>query len=399
MNRWILRLPWLAAAAFVVAAYCWMRSDPRIPKEAFRDYSIYNTSPEGVSLAYGYLGSTGHDVRPLAHSLDKALLPDNAVLLRLRPEPPADFSEVDAGRSVHLKPEHAWDQKEASTYAFTAEEEDWVRRGGRLVIAIDRSYGSVGVRSLASPPPAKVYPLWPDVERLAPPSPRILTGPTARECVTLFASGEGAVLGRQSRGKGDVLLCSVPEIFQNRSLGSADHLALLARLASTGRPVYFDEYVHGVASGTGALEVLRSWGFGPFLGVWMIAAGVSFWRRRVRLGPEEDDHRETRVEAVDLVDSLSVLYRRMLPRAQAVRLYEQEFVNAVAIQTGLRHEALQARARQLLAADGVEPPGDRNLSQRGFQRQLDRINFAFRRLKDEKRPGSRQAAPAGARST
>ena len=145
------------------------------------------------------------------------------------------------------------------------------------------------------------------------------------------------------------------------------------------------------------MEILRRWGFGPFLAMIVLFCLVSFWRRRVRVGPEEDDARETRVEAVDFVDSLALLYRRMMPRRHALTLYGKAFEKAVAVQTGLRDAALKARVEELLPPRQARPAKGKDLPAQDFDRELELINDAFRRLNDAKRPGSRRSAAAGPR--
>ena len=395
MSRWASRLPWIAGAIFVAASVAWLARDSRIRHEAFRDYSIYNASAKGLSLAYRYLESTGRTVQPLARAVERAFLPANGVLLRIRPEAIADPSLAGDPNAVGLRPLHAWDSKDPSKYAFTPEEEEWVRGGGRLVIAIDRPYGSIGVEAAGSEAPRKVFPIWPGVERIDPPAVRRLG--RVPDGVSLYAAGAGPVVVRSRRGAGDIVLCSAPEVFQNGHLPRADHLALLDRLAPSGRPVYFDEFVHGAQGGAGTVEILRQWGFGPFLVLIVLAALSSFWRRRVRVGPEEDDARETRVEAVDFVDSLALLYRRMLPRRHALTLYAKEFERAVAVQTGLRDAALKARIAELLPPRGERAARGKDLAVPDFERELEQINQAFRRLNDAKRSGSGRPAAAGAR--
>jgi hypothetical protein len=398
MSRWSARLPWLAGALFVAVGLGWLWRDAKVRHEAFREYSIYNASAKGLSIAYRYLESKGRTVAPLARPVARAFLPADAVLLRIRPEAdPFKFPDFETDtRTVPIRPAHARDGTEQSSYAFTPEEEEWVRGGGRLVLAIDRRYGSVDVGIPASGPARKVFPLWPGVARLDPPSLRPLRGPTAREGVSVFASPDGPVLSRLRRGKGEIVLCSLPELFQNGLLGKADHLALLEQLAGSGRAVFFDEYVHGIETGAGTMEILRQWGFGPFIAMIVLAALVAFWRRRVRVGPEEDDARETRVEAVDFVDSLAVLYRRMMPRRHALTLYAKTFEKAVAVQTGLRDDALQARVAELLPTR-ARPAKGKDLTVPDFHRELELLNNAFRRLNDAKRPGSGRSAAAGPR--
>lgn len=395
MSRWASRLPWIAVAIFVAASLAWLSRDSRIRHEAFRDYSIYNASAKGLSLAYRYLESTGRAVQVLARPVERAFLPANGILLRIRPEAIVDHDLDSDDKVVGLRPAHAWDEKDPSRYAFTPEEEEWIRGGGRLVIAIDRPYGQIGVEPAGTELLRKVFPVWPGVERIDPPSARALR--QVPDGVCLFSSGAAPVIVRSRRGAGDLVLCSTPELFQNGHLPRADHLALLDRLAETGRPVYFDEYVHGAQGGAGMVEILRQWGFGPFLVLIFLAAVASLWRRRVRVGPEEDDARETRVEAVDFVDSLALLYRRMLPRRHALALYSREFERAVAAQTGLRDAALKARVAELLPPRPVRPVRGKDLAVPDFENELNHLNIAFRRLNDAKRPGNQRPASAGAR--
>jgi hypothetical protein len=397
MNRWTRRLPWAVAAFFVIGSLVWLSRDSRIPREAFVDYSVYNTSPRGLSLAYGYLAASQRTVRPLARPVERAFLPHDGVLFRIRPQTPAGSFPRGNDQALHLRPIHAWDDKQPSKYPFSAEEEDWVRGGGRLVLALDHAYSSIVTRDLDGALPGKVFPAWPGVERLEPPKGRVL-GPTpSGSGYAVFAAAGQPVLVRHPQGKGEILLCSVPELFQNGTIGRGDHLALLERLAGDGRPVYFDEYVHGIEGEAGMLEILRQWGFGPFLALILLAALGSFWRRRVRVGPEEDDSRETRVEAVDFVDALALLYRRMLPRRHALALYARAFGQAVSVQTGLRDAALEARVREYLPSRQPRPLKNKDLPVQDFQRELELINLAFRRLNDAKRPGIGRNNAAGAR--
>jgi hypothetical protein len=391
MSRWSGRLPWIAGALFVAASLAWISRDSRIRHEAFRDYSVYNASAKGLSLAYRYLESTGRAVEVLARPVERAFLPKDGVLLRVRPEAAVDVSVDVSSKNPGLR--IVGDSP--SRYAFTPEEEEWVRGGGRLVIAIDRPYGSIDVASAGSATAVKVFPVWPGVERLDPPTVRGLR--RVPDGVSVFAAGAEAVIVRSRRGAGEIVLCSVPELFQNGHLPRVDHLALLDRLAPAGRPVFFDEHVHGAQGGAGTIEILRQWGFGPFLVLIVLAALASFWRRRVRVGPEEDDSRESRIEAVDFVDSLALLYRRMVPRRHALTLYAREFERAVAVKTGLRDAALKARVADFLPPRPARPVKGKDLPVPDFEKELELINLAFRRLNDAKRSGNQRPAPAAAR--
>ncbi|MHC4251067.1 MAG: hypothetical protein ACYS9X_18250, partial [Planctomycetota bacterium] len=174
-----------------------------------------------------------------------------------------------------------------------------------------------------------------------------------------------------------------------------DHLALLEALAGRGRPVYFDEYVHGMESRAGALEIVRGWGLGALVVTGALAAVAAFWRARRRIGPPEDDFRETRVEAVDFVDSLAELYGRALRRIEALALYEESFRQGASVSTGLRGPALEERVKSL--TKGLDIPTNlaaglaaadrrvRDMSVQEFNRYLRGLNQAFGRLEHAKR--------------
>jgi hypothetical protein len=275
-----------------------------------------------------------------------------------------------------------------------------MRGGGRLVLALDRSHGAIGLRDRSEPgAPRKVFPDWAGVERLDPPMSRAFSSLPPGGGHALFAAGGDALIVRRSQGAGELVLCSLPELFLNDHIGRGDHLALLERLAGTGRPVLFDERIHGMEGDSGVLDVLRLWGFGPFLVLICAASAVSFWRQRIRVGPEEDDAREQRVEAVDFVDSLALLYNRMLPRRHALALYVRSFEQAVAAQTGLREAALEVRIKDFLPRRPLPSAKGRDMSVQEFGVALEIVNQAFGRLNDAKRSGRGRQAAAGARRT
>ena len=114
---------------------------------------------------------------------------------------------------------------------------------------------------------------------------------------------------------------------------------------------------------------------------------VLYWRLRVRLGAEEEEYRETRNVTVDVVDALAPLYRRALKRHQALALYHQFFVQAVAQRTGLKGRALRERALELCGSRDFSSPFTRrkDYTNSEFKDLLWQLNEAFRRLEHGKR--------------
>jgi len=309
-----------------------------------------------------------------------------------------DESDGDEGSPVSGPPEHP------GRFAplLTADEEEWVAGGGRLVLGIAGSYGPLWTeREPSREPLAKVFPIWPEVSTLRLLDRRVLRGPALGRAHAVLLAGENPVIARLPLGRGDVVLLSCPDVFHNARLAVGDHLALLTALAgpagtaSAGRPVYFDERSHGLHADEGLLAVLSRWGLGPALLFAGLAALALFCRQAVRIGPPERDPGDTRSEAVDLVDSLGELYDRALSRGDAVRLYWEGFVHTVAIDTGLSGAALEARARELAAGFTPSPalglprsplslaPSD-DLSREGFEHALAALNSARRRARDGK---------------
>jgi hypothetical protein len=393
-----LRGVWLGlgALAYFAASLGWLNASRPLNRSAFAAGSVYNTSPDGLSLAYRYLRSrTGASV--LARPLDPGEVEPWAVIFRARPRPQRpireDPEEGEGGDQDEAKKAGAKDQgKKAKAKPklapeaalLTRAEENWVRGGGRLVLALAESLGPAQVEVLSGPRPPraeKVFPLWEGVKAIYPEPRRVLAGAALQDSHAVFLLGERPLLARRPLDRGELFLLAAPEVLENGRLGQGDHLALLQALAGRDRPVYFDEHAHGIGSEPGLLALLLRLGFGPLL-VLLVALGMAaFWRGRRRLGPAVDDHQESRSDAVDLLDSLGQFYDRSLRRDEAAFLYRQALARAVAYRTGLRGPALPARVASLAGPGG--PPINRSaqdLSQAAFARALESSNHGFRRL-------------------
>ncbi len=396
-----------AVAAYLLGVVVWVRYDRRSIREVFDPGSVFNTGDKGLSLAYGYLRAkgAGRDAAATLHRrADPQSLPRHGVLFRVRPtvvpfllpEREEDEKEKTDGkdekdeRGAEEKAKEKKEQDKRATPLLTEGEEAWVRAGGRLVLGLDRFYGPLWVEEVDKKKKLavrKVFPLWPGLADLQPDERMVLGGPALAGAHAVVLDGEAPIVVRIPLGAGEVFLLSCPEILQNGLLGKGHHLALLEALAgvAAGRPVRFDERAHGLGDASGVAETLGDWGFGPLLLLAMLGAAATVWRAGVRIGPPDRDDRESRSEAVELLDSLADLYDRALDQADALRLYRESFVQTVAAETGLRGPALEARAQQLLAAAGGSEPAANDLSRGRFDRVLATLNQAFGRLQDAKR--------------
>jgi hypothetical protein len=366
----------LAIAAFFIAALIWIGSN-RVSSHAFPFRSALNTSPNGCSLAYAYLGRRGM-VKMLTTPLRDGVVPAHAIVFRIDSFDAEDFRGED-DEPDDLKPKTA-------PYFLAPPEEEFVRGGGRLVLANGYLGGGLAMREDAGKIAAKVFPIWAGIEPISLPEPHgVAPRSLPRAMHTIFAGNGEAVVARETIGKGDVIVIAVPEIFENKNLAADQHLALLSALADIHRPIYFDEYAHGIASDDGALALMTEWRLGPLLILGGIAALLTFWRNARRVGPPDAEERDTRSDAIDLVASLGALYGRSMSNGDAIALYRAALERTVAAQTGLRGDALHKRVTEL--THGLTPATGEKIAAHAFDRQLTAINDAFRTLERTARGG------------
>jgi hypothetical protein len=374
----------VAAILYVVIVVAWIGSDKRVPRQTFDKFSAESTADDGLSLAFAYLQKRGgHHVEKLTRAID-ATLPPNAVVVRAGEV----YSELDFFRRIEEereKDEKKSDKKskpkpkqKISIPLLTSDEEEFVRRGGRIVLAVTHRYAGLDVHGSPGKSATKVFPAWNDIETIALPEPRVLSGDAVlRASHALYAIGESQAISRIPIGSGDVIAMGAPELFANKHI--AAHLDLLTALIGDRRPVFFDEYVHGEAADDGALALMKDWNLGPFLLLLLFAFVLALWRNGVALGAREDDFRDTRSEAVDLVASLGALYDRSMSNGEAIVLYHQALTRAVAAQSGLRGDALHRRVDELTGYMRV-PGKQERLDSGAFKRSLMKINEGFGRI-------------------
>ncbi len=373
----------LVGVAYAIATLVWVGNDRRIAKQTFDSFSAANTGDEGLSLAMKYLARTGHrNVKMLTTPFDR-VTPGAAVfrVVEGRDVWSLDAMEDEEQSDLPKKKKGEAKQKKHAFIAplLTADEDTFVRNGGRLIIAIGVEYDLITARDASGPQKAtKVFPIWPALDTLTLEPARTLQSPEVlRHTHALYVIGDQPAIVRMAIGRGDVILMATPEAFDNEHI--AKHLDLLTALAGDHRVIYFDETVHGLMSEGGTLDLLKSWRLGPMLILLLVVAVIAIWRGARSIGPREDDYRESRSDAVDLVVSLGALYDATMNNAQAIALYHQAFTHAVAAQTGLRGEALQKRIATL-TGNLLPPARSDTLDAETFYRQLSILNESFRRL-------------------
>ena len=359
----------LAAAivAFAALSILWIVSDRRAAQRIYDVYSSANTSGQGLSLARGYLAKQ-RNVAMLTPPLSRSNLERDAVVFRVVESVPIRFDPEDLEENQVGPPRP---RREA---LLNEAEEAFVRGGGRLIIAAP----AVALDMVPAPEKIakKVFPLWAGVGDLALPDAASGFSTLRPRMHTIFASGTLAIIARERIGSGELLLISAPQLLQNDGLAHGNHLQLLNALAGTNRTVYFDEVPHGMISGDGSLALLKEWNLGPFLLLIAAVAVLIFWRAGRRIGEPEDDYRETRSDAVDLVRSLGALYQNVTSDAEAIALYHDALTRTVASLSGLRGDALRKRVDDLTG--GLVPPGrEGRMPASIFNRDLNTLNEAF----------------------
>ena len=344
----------LAIAAFVSIAIVWIVSDPRARERVYDDFSSANTSDAGLSQAYAYLARRGRTAM-LTRPLGREPIESDAVVFRITHELPLFFDPEDLNENEVGPP------RPRERPLLSDAEDAFVRRGGRMIVGAH--IGALPSGSPSAKTAVKVFPIWPGVDELKVPEITSAFLELHPRMHALFVAGDRVIVARERIGDGDLYVVAWPEIFQNEHLADAHHLALLVALAGR-RPVYFDEVLHGIVSGDGALELMKHWNLGAFLVLSCVVALLVFWRAGRRVGPAEEDHRETRSDAIDLVRSLAALYRDVTTKHEALKLYHESLTRTVAHKSGLRGDALRKRVDDLT---------------RG-RRTMNAINEAFQKL-------------------
>lgn len=352
----------LAIALFATIGVLWIVTDRRASGRVYDEFSSANTSTAGVSQAAAYLGRRGKSAM-LVRPVRRTPLEANAVVFRLTRKLPLYFNPAA------LDDEFIGPPKPRERVLLNDAEDAFVRRGGRIVIGAHM--GALPAATPATKNAEKVFPVWPGIDKLTIGEASSAFTELRPRMHAVFAAGDRVVLARERIGDGDLIVLSWPEVFQNNNLAKANHLALLAALAGQ-RPVYFDEVPHGILGDDGALALMAEWNLGPFLVMLCAVAALVCWRGARRVGPPEDDHRETRSDAVDLVGSLAALYGDVTTQHESLKLYHEALTRTVAHTSGLRGDALRNRVDELT----------------GGQRTLAAINEGFMKMQVHRRTGS-----------
>ena len=349
----------LAIAAFAAIGLLWIVADRRASERVYDEYSSANTSDSGVSQASAYLARRGK-VSMLTRTIGRDPIEPDAVVFRLTDKLQMFFDPED------LEGDQVGPPRPRELPILSDADDAFVRNGGRMIVGAHIAMLQPATPSENSA--KKVFPVWPGVDTLTVPTTTIAFARLRPRMHALFVAGTHVVVARERIGRGELYVVAWPELFQNGNLAKDNNLTFLAALAGK-RPVYFDEVPHGIIGSDGALSIMADWNLGPFLVLLFVIAALVFWRGSRRVGLPEEDHRETRSDAVDLVQSLAALYADVTTNTEALRLYHDALTRTVAHTTGLRGAALRNRVDELT----------------GGRRTLDAINEGFSKMQSSSR--------------
>ena len=382
-GRWLI--VGTAIAAFFIAFASWIGDDPRLAGHEYDAFSSYNTSPGGMSQAFGYLAARRPGVSRLIRSVAFERPPHDAIILRFGSERVPVYVEKKKDEEKKEPPPKKpgkHEPKEESVFKgvdkmLADDEEAWVRAGGRLLIAPSADFQQLHLEPEKCVALRPVFPIDPPLPRIDVPDCHTMSGAALQRFHSLVNGSGGPVIARWPLGAGDVILFSAPEAFSNEYLGKGGNLALLESFAADRRAVYFDETIHGIEDESTMWDLLvGEWRLGPAISILAIAALFSFWRKTRPTGPPERADRDVRSEAVDLVQSMGQLYDRAVDREESLRLYYQALVRAVHARTGLSGEPLERLVRE--RTEGYDPrPKFKDISTVEFQRMLKILNHAY----------------------
>jgi len=345
-SRW----EWIVLALLVVvmAAVAALVGDAGDAREVRPDPSTYNPNGSGTKGLYDWLQELGLPVRRWERPLTD-LPPQATVLLVLGPQIALDEAELAAV-------------------------EEWVRKGGVLLLADD----TVGrpVPGVFSGAPVLRFGLEPRAaagERsgtLGPafPSPYAAGVRTIQPMgrvrfqrqrpegwAPLFADSTGDVLALRRLGAGAIVALADPSIFSNAMLEAAGHarLALNITQAHVGSGVILvDEFHHGHGQQSSLLRYLEGTAVPWILAQAALAFFVLVLARGTRFGPPVPIGEAARASSLEYVGALGDLYRRAGARRLAAHTLAGSCRRTLAEVLGARPReepaTLGARAARLL---------------------------------------------------
>jgi len=313
-------------------------------------YSVYAETRDGLSEAAHIVQELGWSpvalTRPIQHTHHRGLLilvePGGKGLLA----EPDGLSERDAQALLH-----------------------WVEAGNTLLLASHRSTALHRALDVFVTEPAPVdddlftpvdltpaggmTPYTEGMKRLSVKERGTLQARDGLPLWNVRQNEAGAVV--LGRGQGRIILLAAPSLLTRQGLvldydWRDDNLLFLTNvcaLHARDGTVYFDEYHHGLRSGSGFWAYLAYHSRRLVLLPIVVVVGIAIWSQAVRLGPAVPSPRPPGDDVVEYASALAHIYRRTGARRLLGRMLARGFLTALTRHLRLRCNALPA---EILAA-------------------------------------------------
>ncbi|MDZ7815782.1 MAG: DUF4350 domain-containing protein [Planctomycetota bacterium] len=267
-----------------------------------------------------------------------------------------------AGAAFVVAEEFDWDLNFSTTPSEedpVAEWENWVKRGGRLVIFTrncDFSFAGLDVEVSASEPLKEEFN---DEE----PQTHFVTGTTReyehinanfiseeiglniQDGETFLTGPDGPVGMRVDVGKGQLIVIADTYPISNKGLaltndgypGNLDLAFTLATMPGEGPScVYFFETLHGVSEKTTVMGLARRYSLHFFLFQLAFVAILGIWGIRMRLGRPVSRPEPPVTREAEFARSVAALYREAMPRAAILNSLLSELTERAGITARIR---------------------------------------------------------------
>ncbi len=294
--RRALRVLAVAAVALAVIA---MVIDTVTPGPSGPTGSSYATAPEGLSAYAELLGRSGHTVTRLRAAPSRARLDPSATLVLLDPGTLLTGDLTALRRFVAAGGLLIAGGQDPGAWlgALVSDPPVWAATGDTTAVPLVPAPETSGVSEVQGAGAGS----WSD----------------PRATLPVLGAPDSVLLTVASVGAGRVALLADSSPLQNRFLASADNAALGVAIAGPrGRPVLFEEAVHGYGQGSGLAALPTRWKW-ALTGL-LLAALVGVGARFRRLAPPDPLPAAPSPPRRAHVDALALALARTGPRGEDV---------------------------------------------------------------------------------
>jgi hypothetical protein len=308
-------------------------------------YSVYSEDRDGLAEAAEWLRELGWEpvalTRPIQHSAERSARDE--LLIMAEPEGtgrllggPGDLTEADAAGVLR-----------------------WVERGNTLLLCgrhIGRIHNALHVAVINDERASENQTLAVDlgegggytdgIDRLVVEGRDAVQG----NGLPLWWVDEQAGAMVLRHGQGRVIVVADPSLLTRRGLRRGDNSVFLANVAALharDRRVYFDEYHHGLRSGSGLAGYLHANGQGWTVLLLLFVFVMATWHVAVRLGRAVPVPQTAHADAVDYASAVARIYRQAGVRHLLARTLSRDLLEALTRHLRLRRSVLPA---EILAA-------------------------------------------------